>query len=250
ALLSVSSNHWNALCKHTGFLMPRGSRQSHPGDKLHKLGRALKARDPEGMYRALVSSWDWPESVALGSSEPGTILTDRSQWIATEITEKMMFLDTLSYLPDDILAKTDRASMGVSLEVRVPFLDHRLVEFAWRLPLEMKIRRGSGKWLLRQVLDRYVPRNLVDRPKIGFGVPVYNWLRGPLRDWAEDLLDAGRLRREGFFNPEPVRRKWREHLSGKHNWMDSLWSVLMFQAWLANEKSAPVFSAEAQYAPL
>lgn len=214
-------------------LAGRYGRNGAVGDKLHKLAGLLSVEGPEAMYHGMVSHWREPASLVLGATEPPTALTDRSRWADVgDFTHQMMYLDTVSYLPDDILAKVDRASMAVSLEGRVPFLDHRLVEFAWSLPLSMKVRDGQGKWVLRRVLDRYVPRELIERPKMGFGVPVGDWLRGPLRGWAEGLLSEGRLREEGYLDPAPIREKWDEHLSGRRNWQGHLWDVLMFEAWL------------------
>ena len=149
---------------------------------------------------------------------------------------RMMYWDSLSYLPDDILCKVDRAAMATSLETRVPFLDHRVAELAWRLPMDMKIRGNQGKWALRQILYKYVPRELIERPKAGFAIPVGQWLRGPLRDWAEVLLNESRLEQEGYFYPAPIRKVWQQHLSGRYDWTNRLWAVLMFQSWLEAQK--------------
>jgi asparagine synthase (glutamine-hydrolysing) len=207
------------------------------GDKLHKGATLLGSRNVADLYRGMVSHWSDPASVVLGATEPATVLAGAVPTLqGLDDIERMMALDMLSYLPDDILAKVDRAAMGVSLETRLPFLDHRVVEFAWSLPLAYKLHGGVTKWPLRQVLYRHVPRELIERPKMGFGVPIDHWLRGPLRDWAETLLAEPRLRAEGYFNPEPIRRKWAQHLSGQRNWQYHLWDVLMFQAWLEDQR--------------
>ena len=231
-ITTLSPKSWNSVFRRMEYALPATLKQSNPGDRLHKLSEVLTFKYPETLYYGMVSHWKHPASLVLGSQEPDTALTDRSQWaISSDFTHHMMYLDTVTYLPNDILVKVDRASMGVSLESRTPFLDHRVVEFAWRVPLSMKIRNGRGKWLLRQVLHKYVPRKLIERPKMGFGVPIDVWLRGPLRDWAESLLNEKRLRQEGFFEPALIQKKWDEHLSGECNWQHYLWDVLMFQAW-------------------
>lgn len=239
ALTMRSPQAWNQTFTSLQPLLPGSFKQQNPGDKLHKLAEVLAVESPETMYKGLVSHWKEPEAIVVSSSEPLTALTNPQGWAnLPDFTQRMMYLDTVSYLPDDILVKVDRATMGVSLEARVPLLDHRVVELAWQIPLGMKIRNGQGKWLLRQVLYKYVPPSLIERPKMGFGVPIDAWLRDKLRDWAEDLIDERRLRQEGFFNPQPIRQKWAEHLAGDRNWQYYLWDVLMFQAWL-DEQQVP-----------
>lgn len=228
-----SQDQWDRLAFLLSPVLKQYGTQGTFGDKFSKIADVLTMEDSDELYHRLVSQWDHPEQVLLAGREADTILTNKNQWAnLNDFTERMMYLDTVTYLPDDIMVKVDRASMGVSLESRAPFLDHRVVEFAWHLPLSMKIRRTSGKWLLRQVLYKYVPRELIERPKAGFGVPIHDWLCGPLREWAEELLNESRLRQEGFFNPAPIRQKWTEHLSGRRNRLTQLWPVLMFQAWL------------------
>ncbi|MHB1934961.1 MAG: asparagine synthase (glutamine-hydrolyzing) [Acidobacteriaceae bacterium] len=233
-LSAFSPRAWDRLYSPVSELLPSRLHMALPGDKAHKLADLLAGGgSPEEIYRGLVSHWKQPTDIVIGATEPSTALRVRANWPTIhEFEQRMMYLDAMSYLPDDILVKVDRAAMGVSLETRVPFLDHRVVQFAWQLPMSMKIRQGQGKWILRQVLYKYVPRELMERPKMGFGVPIDSWLRGPLRDWAEGLLDESRLRQEGFFNPRPIRKMWAEHLSGHRNLQYPLWDVLTFQAWL------------------
>lgn len=237
-LTCVSPQLWDRMARLAKGMLPRSLRFANFGDKLHKGAAVLESRSVDALYFRLVSHWHDPASVVIGGLEPPTVLTrDMPAFTGLDSIQRMMALDMLTYLPDDILVKVDRAAMSVSLETRVPMLDHRIVEFAWRLPQSLKLRDGQTKWVLRQVLYRHVPKGLIERPKMGFGVPIDHWLRGPLRDWAEALLDESRLRNEGFFNPAPVRKKWEEHLSGQRNWAYYLWDVLMFQAWHENNAS-------------
>ncbi len=227
-ITSISPRFWDGLAE----VLPRSMRGANVGDKLHKAAMLMSGR-VDGLYEALVSHWTDPAALVIGGHEPATLLTGLAPALhGLDQIQRMMAMDMLTYLPDDILVKVDRAAMAVSLESRVPFLDHRVVEFAWRLPQSMKLRGGQSKWALRQVLYRHVPEALIERPKMGFGIPLQDWLRGPLRDWAESLLDESRLKREGYFHAAPLRQKWSEHLSGRHNWAFHLWDVLMFQAWL------------------
>ena len=219
---------------------------SRAGHKLTRLAEVLDANDPHDLYLRFMSHWGTPAALVPGASEPPIVLTNGHRPKLPDFVEEMMYADLVGYLPDDILVKVDRASMGVSLEVRVPFLDHRVVEFAATLPISIKAGNGEGKQLLRKVLFKYVPRKLVERPKWGFAPPLAAWLRGPLRPWAEELLNEKRLRSQGIVDPAPIRARWREHLAGRRDWNCSLWGVLMFQAWLEHQQ--PVIPTETSYA--
>jgi asparagine synthase (glutamine-hydrolysing) len=226
----LSPSHWEYVSK----VVPKRFQVKLMGDKIYKFADVLTAIQPLSFYKMLVSHWDEPAALVLGGEEKLIY-----PWIGLEhpfddnkqLVEIMQMMDLRTYLLDDILTKVDRASMAVGLEARVPLLDHRVVEFSWRLPLHAKIRANEGKWLLKRVLDRYVPRSLIERPKMGFGVPIAEWLRGPLREWGENLLSASRLQQEGVLNTAMIRNRWDEHLAGRHNWQYSLWGILMFQAW-------------------
>jgi asparagine synthase (glutamine-hydrolysing) len=231
AVRAVPVGAWNRVLSPARSALQPKFRGANLGDKLHKLADVLDS-DADRFYQRLVSHWRDPADVVINGQEPLTRLTEAHAFPGADFVETLMAKDLVSYLPDDILAKVDRAAMAVSLETRVPLLDPEVVTFAWQLPMSLKIRNGQGKWALRQVLYRHVPRELIERPKVGFGVPIGPWLRGPLQDWAENLLDESRLRQQGFFNPAPIRQKWNEHISCTRNWAPQLWIPLMFQAWL------------------
>jgi asparagine synthase (glutamine-hydrolysing) len=212
--------------------IPKNRQWSAVGDRAHKLAQFFSANDPGAIYFRALSQCDDPSELVLDSEEPQTVVRAIADSASLPmLEEQMMLTDLRTYLPDDILTKVDRASMAVSLEARVPMLDHRVVELAWRIPLHMKIRGGVGKWILRQVLYKYVPKELLERPKMGFGVPIEHWLRGPLRDWAEELLSENSLGEHRLLNVQLIRKKWNEHLSGRRNWQYLLWNVLVFQDW-------------------
>jgi asparagine synthase (glutamine-hydrolysing) len=232
ALASVSPTRYDRTMNSVQRLAGVPVTAGRAGFKLHKLAALLDAESQAALYERLTSQWNGFDDAVIATGEgagPRQIATAS----LPSFTEQMMYWDLVSYLPDDILVKVDRASMACALEARVPFLDPRVVEFAWRLPLSLKRRDGQGKWVLRAVLDRYVPKALVDRPKSGFAVPIDGWLRGPLREWAETLLSADSLRRHGIFDGRVVRDLWRRHLAGTIDAQHALWNVLMFQAWEA-----------------
>jgi asparagine synthase (glutamine-hydrolysing) len=229
---------WDSAFKSVRPLLPKSWRLRMPGYKVHKLASLLPSESPVEMYAGMASHWSAPESVVAGAAALRPLHMIEDQWLKLpEFERQAIYLDTITYLPNDILVKLDRATMAFGLEGRIPFLDPRVVEFAWRLPLQMKVRKNQGKWLLRQILHRYVPRNLVERPKMGFGIPLDSWLRGPMREWAEALLEPRRLQEEGFFDPAAVREKWNDHLCSRGAWQFHLWDILMFQLWLERQNS-------------
>ncbi len=238
SLRVLTSDQWTRLIDWVEFGLPANRRHPNLGDKIYKAAGLLGSMHFSELYRGLVSHWNEPANVVLGSNEPRTLLWEDPAQLMPYLNdvERMMVLDQLSYLPGDILTKVDRAAMGVSLESRVPMLDHRVVEFAATLPLRFKLNGGVTKWPLRQVLYRHVPRTLIDRPKMGFAIPLKGWLRAPLKDWAAELLDERRLRREGFFDAARISRKWDDHVHGRRDWQAQLWDVLMFQAWLDEQR--------------
>ena len=225
---SISPQNWNKLSQLTPIL----NSYANFGDKMHKGANVLDCKELSDVYYRLVSHWQNPNEIVLNSKEPETFLTgNKLKFTGLNSQQKMMALDCITYLPDDILVKVDRASMASSLETRNPFLDHRIIEYTWKIPQSLKLRNGQSKWILREILHKYVPKNLIERPKMGFAVPIDAWLRGPLREWAESLLNEKSLQQDGYFNSDLIRSKWNEHLSGKKNWQNHLWNVLMFQSW-------------------
>jgi asparagine synthase (glutamine-hydrolysing) len=232
AVHALSPEGWDRLAAAAGRALPRSLRLVDPGYKLHKLAEVMGARNPVELYHGLISEWKNPHRPLVSRAAAASPILDDPVWEQLDDPGRaIMYLDLVNYLPGDILTKLDRASMAVSLESRVPILDHRVAELAWSLPQEYKIRDGAGKWVLRQVLYRRVPREMIERPKQGFTVPIGLWIRGPLREWAEELLDGRAMAEGGVFRPGVVRSLWREHLSGKRNHDGKLWPVLMFEAW-------------------
>ena len=233
ALCAPSPHTWNSLFGP----LAKGFGIAQPGDKAHKLGQRLRnVRNMDELFLSLAIEWQNADALVLNGHIPPNHFDSRARRPQlVDPVARMMLLDGQTYLPDDIMVKVDRAAMAVSLETRAPFLDRDVMELAWRLPMSMKIRDGKGKWILRQLLDRHVPRALIERPKMGFAIPIDQWLRGPLREWAGDLLAGDRLRREGFLQADTIQRTWEQHLANEGNFGARLWYVLMFQAWLQEQ---------------
>jgi asparagine synthase (glutamine-hydrolysing) len=237
ALGSLPPALWNAAAA----ALPELAHIRDAGAKIQQRAPLFASGSVMELYGGIVSQWPEPNALVLGATEPPSLASGATRPLRNlNPVEQMMAADTVTYLPNDILVKLDRASMAVSLETRVPLLDHRVVEFAWRVPFEYKVRGGQTKWLLRQVLHRHVPRELIERPKMGFGVPIAEWLKDPLRDWAEALLSESRLKDEGYLRPDPIRRMWQAHLAGSVGGDARLWTVLMFESWLDEHKPQSV----------
>lgn len=249
--LKAYPSFWSACLRLSLKALPRSWAVANPEQKLSRLAEVMHHRSIQNLYLDLVSHWNDPASVVIGGAELPTAVSDASRRAAvTNEIEAMMATDLVSYLPDDILTKVDRASMSVGLEARVPLLDHNVVEYAWSIPFAMKMRDGNGKWILRQVLQKYVPAEMIDRPKMGFGIPIGSWMRGALRDWTDDLLSADTLKRQNFFEPEPIVRLWQEHRSGRAEHHYALWNILMFQSWLAEQDDRSDLTVGAKSMPL
>ena len=233
AAQNISVESWDSI----NNLFPKKYSVTRFGSKVHKMAYRMETVESiDDLYRSLVSEWGRDSGLVLGAKDILTKIDNTAILDGIHDSEhRMMLMDSLTYLPDDILTKFDRASMGVSLETRSPFLSHHVAELAWSLPLEMKIRDGKGKWILRKVLNQYIPNELIDRPKSGFGIPIGEWLRQPLREWAESLINPSRLDNEGYLKSDIVHQIWQEHLSGKYDWSARLWSILMFQSWLESQ---------------
>lgn len=231
---AISPSMWDIAFSTFRPILPTSLKSNYAGDKIHKFADLLGVERPGHLYQKLISHWKSPSALLLGWEE----IEKANNGTDMELSEieNMMYLDLKTYLPEDILTKVDRSAMAVSLETRMPLLDHRIVELSASMPLSLKVRDGQGKWLLRKLLNKYVPKELIDRPKRGFAVPIDVWLRGPLREWAEGLINEDRLRREGLFNSQTIKKIWHEHLSGKRNWQAKLWDILMFQSWIEVNK--------------
>ena len=238
SLKKVKPNKWDYLASKIEFLLPEFARLNNLGDKFYKGVGLLSSDSMVDLYLKLVTHWDEPsKALSSGNDQLLTDYSNNEELSNFDNVRGMMLMDLITFLPDDLLVKIDRAAMAVSLETRAPFLDHNIVEYAFNLNQKFKVRNGNTKWILKEVLNKYLPKNTYDRPKMGFAVPIGKWLRGPLRDWADNLLNENRLKEEGYFNHKEIKLKWDQHISETHNWDYHLWDVLMFQAWLENLKS-------------
>jgi len=236
-LTAMSPRTWNRMRDRLAPVFPAAGNARHLGERMHKLGGVLRGGSPQGMYRSLLSAWQDPQSLVVGSNGGKELDASLGEEFTLGLMERMMLADQVAYLPDDLLAKVDRASMAVSLEARVPILDHRVVEMSWRLPRKFKVRDGRGKWILRQILYKHVPPALVDREKMGFSVPMAKWLGGPLRTWAGDLLLSGDS--ADLLQSRVLQKEWDRFLGGDSSVATGIWAVVMFRAWQTRWQSAP-----------